>query len=269
MKLAIFAGAGELPAIAAKNAAARGLDFCVYHITEAALDASLTRDTALRLRAVSLGAIGKTFAYLKEDQITHIVLLGKIEKQRLLQDVARDDDAEKIYNAASDRRDDTLFLEFAKGIAMMGIEILKQKDLLEGCFLTPGVHTQKKPEGEKLLADIEFGYGLSKKIGSLDIGQTAIVYEKMILAVEAIEGTDAAIARAGAIARGQGGIVCKTGKASQDPRFDLPAVGIRTLETMAASGMQALVIEAGQTLVVNPQAFIRRADELGLIVLVK
>ena len=169
----------------------------------------------------------------------------------------------------------------------MGIGILKQKDLLEGCFLTPGVHTQKQPEGEKLLADIEFGYALSKKVGSLDIGQTAIVYEKMILAVEAIEGTDAAIARAGVILSGGGsrkdapraqrepdasmraGVVCKTGKASQDPRFDLPAVGIRTLETMAASGMQALVIEAAQTLVVNPQAFIRRADELGLIVLAK
>lgn len=287
MNLAIFAGAGELPAIAVKNARARGLDFVLYHITEAELDASLTRDPALKLRTISLGAIGKTFAYLKEDKITDIVLLGKIEKQRLLQDVQRDAAADKIYNAATDRRDDTLFLEFAKGIALMGIGILKQKDLLEGCFLTPGVHTQKQPEGEKLLADIEFGYALSKKVGSLDIGQTAIVYEKMILAVEAIEGTDAAIARAGAILNGGGsrkdapraqrepdasmraGVVCKTGKASQDPRFDLPAVGIRTLETMAASGMQALVIEAAQTLVVNPQAFIRRADELGLIVLAK
>ncbi len=269
MQLAIFAGAGELPAIAVATARSRGLNFSVYHISEAELDASLSRDSALKLRTISLGAIGKTFEYLKEDKITHIVLLGKIEKQRMIQDVTRDAAADKIYNAATDRRDDTLFLEFAKGITMMGIEILKQKDLLEGCFLTPGVHTQKKPEGEKLLADIEFGYGLSKKIGSLDIGQTAVVFEKMILAVEAIEGTDAAIARAGAIAQGKGGIVCKTGKASQDPRFDLPAVGIRTLETMAKTGMQVLVIEAAQTLVVNPTAFIQRADELGLIVLAK
>lgn len=267
--LAIFAGAGELPAIAVANARARGIHFSVYHIGEAELDGALVRDTALNLRSISLGAIGKTFEYLKEDKITHMVLLGKVEKQRMIQDVQRDAAAEKIYNAATDRRDDTLFLEFAKGIAMMGIEILKQKDLLEGCFLAPGVATKKQPEGDRLLADIEFGYGLSKKVGSLDIGQTSVVFEKMILAVEAIEGTDAAIQRAGTIAQGKGGIVCKTGKASQDPRFDLPAVGIRTLETMAKSGMQVLVIEAAQTLVVNPAAFVKRADELGLIVLAK
>lgn len=267
--LAIFAGAGELPAIAVENARARALSFSVYHITEAELDASLMRDTSLHLRKISLGAIAQTFAYLKEDKITHIVLLGKIEKQRILQDVKRDAAAEQIYQAAPDRRDDTLFLQFAQGVAQAGIQILKQKDLLDGCFLYPGVHSRLKPESPALLADIAFGYELSKKVGSLDIGQTAVVFEKMILAVEAIEGTDAAIARAGAIAQGKGGIVCKTGKASQDPRFDLPAVGIRTLENMAKSGMQVLVIEAAQTLVVNPAAFIARADELGLIVVAK
>jgi DUF1009 family protein len=267
--LAIFAGAGELPAIAAKNARARGWSFSVYHITEAELDASLTRATALHLRQISLGAIAKTFAYLKEDKVTQIVLLGKIEKQRILQDVKRDAAAEQIYQAAPDRRDDTLFLQFAQGVAQAGIQILKQKELLDGCFLEPGVHSKLKPENPSLIADIEFGYELSQKVGSLDIGQTAVVFEKMILAVEAIEGTDAAIARAGLIAQKKGGTVCKTGKASQDPRFDLPAVGIRTLETMSASGMQALVVEAAHTLVVNPAAFIARADELGLIVVAK
>jgi len=267
--LVIFAGAGELPAIAARNARTRGIPFSVYHITESDLDASLVDDASIHLRPISLGAIAKTFEYLRADKVTDIVLLGKIEKKRILQDVRRDAAAEQIYQAAPDRRDDTLFLQFAQGVAQAGIRILKQKELLDGCFLAPGVHTRLKPEGQALVADIEFGYELSQKVGSLDIGQTAIVFEKMVLAVEAIEGTDAAIQRAGVIAQKSGGVVCKTGKASQDPRFDLPAVGIRTLETMAAAGMKALVIESAQTLVVNPAAFVARADELGLIVVAK
>ena len=275
-RLAILAGAGELPRIAAETARARGLQFILYHITEADLDQQLNADQQIIRRSISLGNIGQTLQYLQQDKITEVILLGKIEKQRLLQDVERDKLANEIYDKAADRRDDTLFLQFAAVLATMGIKILRQKELLPGCFLKPGIHTRKKPDDKVLVGDIEFGYELSRKVGSLDIGQTAVVFEKMVLAVEAIEGTDAAIRRAGAIMRAAGsrqraaaGCVCKTGKASQDPRFDLPAVGLRTLETMAESGLQCLVLEAAQTLVVNPTAFIARADELDLIVVAR
>lgn len=266
-RLAILAGAGELPRIAAETAFSRKIDFVVYHIVEADLDRELAADKRIEKRKVSLGNIAQTIQHLRQDGITHVILLGKVEKQRLLQGVTRDAAADEIYNRAADRRDDTLFLQFAALLRVLGIRILKQKELLPGCFLPRGMHTKKKPEAKALLEDIEFGYELSRKVGSLDIGQTAVVYEKMILAVEAIEGTDAAIRRAGKIAMNKGGVVCKTAKASQDARFDLPAVGIKTLETMAEAGMQALVIEAKQTLVVNPAAFVARADELGLIVI--
>lgn len=268
-RLAIFAGAGELPRIAAETAQSRKIDFVLYHITEADLHSELAANPAIIRRSVSLGNIAQTLQFLVQDKITQVVLLGKVEKQRLLQDVQRDAAAEEIYNRAPDRRDDTLFLQFAAVLRTMGIEILKQKELLPGCFLPRGTHTKKKPEDKSLSEDIEFGYTLSRKVGSLDIGQTAVVFEKMILAVEAIEGTDQAIMRAGEIAQKKGGTVCKTGKASQDPRFDLPAVGLRTLESMKLAGMQCLVIESEQTLVVAPDAFIRRADELGLIVVAK
>lgn len=268
-RLAIFAGAGELPLIAARTARERGSEFLVYHITEADLNAELAADASINKREVSLGNIGKTIQFLQQDKITQVILLGKVEKQRLLQDVKRDSAAEEIYKRAADRRDDTLFLQFAALLATIGIEILKQKELLPGCFMPRGIHTKRQPTDKSLLDDIAFGYELSRKIGSLDIGQTAVVFEKMILAVEAIEGTDAAIQRAGVIARNKGGVVCKTGKASQDPRFDLPAVGLRTLEAMQQAGMQCLVIEAAQTLVVNPQEFIASADAMGLIVVAK
>ncbi|GAB4435029.1 MAG: UDP-2,3-diacylglucosamine diphosphatase LpxI [Turneriella sp.] len=268
-RLAIIAGAGELPRIAAETALSRQIGFVVYHIVEADLNRDLAADTRMEKRRVSLGNISQTIQYLRQDKITQVILLGKVEKQRLLQDVTRDAAADEIYNRAPDRRDDTLFLQFALLLSTIGIRILKQKDLLPGCFLPRGIHTRKKPETRALLEDIDFGYELSRKVGSLDIGQTAVVFEKMVLAVEAIEGTDAAIKRAGKIARHRGGVVCKTAKASQDPRFDLPAVGLTTLETMAQSGMQALVIEAAHTLVVNPAGFIARADELGLIVIAR
>ncbi len=268
-RLAILAGAGELPRIAAETALARKLSVIVYHIVEAELNPELAADARIVKRRVSLGNISQTIKYLQQDKITQVVLLGKVEKQRLLQDVERDPDAEELYQRALDRRDDTLFLHFATLLRALGIKILKQKELLPGCFLPRGIHTQRKPETPALWADIEFGYRISRNVGRLDIGQTAIVFEKMILAVEAIEGTDSAIRRAGEIALKKGGVVCKTGKASQDPRFDLPAVGLKTLETMAESGMQALVIEAAHTLVVNPTRFVARADELGLIVIAR
>jgi UDP-2,3-diacylglucosamine hydrolase len=266
-RLAIFSGAGELPYLAAETARSQNRDHVIYHIVEATLDDRLATDKIRTIRTISLGEIAKTFSLLKEDKISQMVLLGKIEKQRMLQDVKRDATAEEIYAAAPDRRDDSLFLQFAAGIHKMGIEILPQKELLPDCFLKPGTYAAKTITSEALSADIEFGLDISRKIGSLDIGQTAIIFEKMILAVEAIEGTDAAIRRAGAIARGRGGVVCKTGKASQDPRFDLPAVGLQTLETMAEVGMQALAIDAAQTLVVNPEEFLSRADELGITVI--
>lgn len=275
-RLAIFAGAGALPTIAVKNARARGLSFVLYHITEAELEPTLVHDAALVKREISLGGIQKTFAYLKEDKISHIILLGKIEKKKMLHDTKRDIQAEAIYNSVADRRDDTLFHKFAELVAQAGIVILEQRELLEGCFLAPGVHTRLKPESAELIADIEFCYELSHKIGSLDIGQTAIVSQKMILAIEAIEGTDLAIERAGAILHGGDSrqqrllaVVAKTAKASQDMRFDLPTVGIRTLETMARAGIECLVLEAAHTLVVHPTEFIQKADELGLIVVAR
>ncbi|MBV6492115.1 MAG: UDP-2,3-diacylglucosamine pyrophosphatase LpxI [Turneriella sp.] len=273
MQLAIFAGAGKLPRIAVQNAQRRNLPFVLYHIAEAILDPTLQKDTSIRLRKVSVGEIQKVMGYLLEDKITHIVLLGKLEKQRILEDVVRDSEAEKIYSTVPDRRDDSLFHAFASLLQKAGIEILEQKFLLEGCFLPSGTHTQKKVETQTLLDDIEFGYNLSRRVGSLDIGQTAIVCEKMILAIEAIEGTDAAIARAGTILKhykGKStGVVCKTAKASQDARFDLPTVGITTLETMKNFNLGALVVEAAQTLVVDPKEFIERADALGLIVVAR
>lgn len=268
-RLAIFAGAGELPRIAAETAESRKINFVVYHIIEANLDANLAADKGIEKRSVSLGNISQTIQFLQQDKITQVILLGKVEKQRLLQDVKRDAAADEIYHRAADRRDDTLFLQFAALLRAIGIKILEQRELLPNCFLPRGIHTKKKPEDTSLIEDIEFGYELSRKVGSLDIGQTAVVFQKMILAVEAIEGTDQAIARAGKIADNKGGIVCKTGKASQDPRFDLPAVGLKTLDSMKQAGMQCLVIEAAQTLVVNPKEFIARADELGLIVVAR
>jgi len=206
---------------------------------------------------------------LRNDTISDIVLLGKVEKQRLLQDVKRDDEAEKLYANASDRRDDSLFLEFASAIQKMGINIREQKEFLSSCFLSTGVHTQKKPIEKALLDDVDFAYEMSRRIGSIDIGQSAMVREKMVLAVEAIEGTDAAIRRAGEICQKKPFVVAKSAKAGQDMRFDLPAVGIRTLETMSAAGASTLVIEAASTLVVHPAEFIARADELGLIVIAR
>ncbi|MCX7632078.1 MAG: UDP-2,3-diacylglucosamine diphosphatase LpxI [Turneriella sp.] len=266
-KLAILAGAGELPLIAARNAHKQGWHFSVYAIAEATPDARLLAE-AREKRSVSAFRLAETLDYLRADQITHLLLLGKLEKRLFLEQRQRDSVAEALYQKSPDRRDDTLFAQFAQEVEQLGITILPQREFLQDCFLKPGVPTRRQPT-PAIWEDIEFGYAISKKLGSLDIGQTAVVFEKMVLAVEAIEGTDAAIRRAGELAHRRGGVVAKTAKASQDPRFDLPAVGRQTLDTMAEAGMQALVIEAAQTLVVEPADLIARADELDLIVVAR
>ncbi|RME90963.1 MAG: LpxI family protein, partial [Candidatus Hydrogenedentota bacterium] len=163
-----------------------------------------------------------------------------------------------------DRKDDTILSQFTKELANRGIEVISQKLLLQSLLLPPGVYSKKQPD-EKTQEDIDFGMDHAKKIGEWDIGQTVVVKDKSVLAVEAIEGTDECILRGGKLARKKGAVVCKAEKKHQDDRFDIPTVGLDTLKVMKRSGANVLAIEANKTFVVTPEEFVAQVNRLGFI----
>ena len=138
--------------------------------------------------------------------------------------------------------------------------------MIQPLLPAPGILTKRQPT-EAELADMDFGFAMAKEIGRLDIGQTVVVKDRALMAVEAIEGTDACILRGGTL--GKGVVVAKTAKPAQDNRFDMPSVGTKTLESMIAAGATALVIEAGRTLLVNREQTLALADTHGITIVAR
>ena len=157
-------------------------------------------------------------------------------------------------------------LALVKELAGEGIMVFDQTLLIKQLMPPVGVLTKRQPT-EAELADMEFGLAAAREIGRMDIGQTVVVKNRALMAVEAIEGTDACIKRGGLLGRG-GVVVAKTAKPQQDLRFDVPAIGVKTLESMIEAKASALVIEAGKTLVVDQARVVQMADEAGIAIAV-
>lgn len=164
-----------------------------------------------------------------------------------------------------DNSDDTLTLAIIDEFARDGLTCGSALDLCPELLVRAGVLTQRKPTTAEE-ADIAYGWHLAKEMGRLDVGQSVIVRERAVLAVEAIEGTDQAIRRAGELCRVGGMVVVKTAKPNQDMRFDVPAVGVSTIETMHQSGAKVLAIEAGKTIFLDETAAIQLADRYGITI---
>lgn len=164
----------------------------------------------------------------------------------------------RVLASLPDRSDDTMMMAFVKELALAGIQVFDQTALLKTLMPSAGVLTKRAPTDEEI-KDMEFGFKIAKEIGGLDIGQTVVVKHLAVMAVEAIEGTDACVRRGGQLARGNA-VVAKVAKPKQDNRFDMPAVGVQTIESMIEAGAKALVMEAGKTLLVEKEKVIALAD---------
>jgi DUF1009 family protein len=196
-------------------------------------------------------------------------MIGKVTKEVLYKAgaIVPDLRAIKILASVPDRKDDTIMNAIVKEIESEGIIVMDQTELIKPLLPKPGVLTKRQPTPEEL-ADMEFGFEMAKAIGGLDIGQTVVVKNRAVMAVEAIEGTDACILRGGFLGKG-GVIVAKTAKPSQDQRFDIPGFGTKTMESMIHAGATGIVIEAGNTLVVDREKTIAMADAHNITILVK
>lgn len=254
--LAILAGKGNLPRFFAERAVAKGHEVVVIDFlgeTRPEL-AQLARSN----HAIPLGQWQRVIDTLKEENATGVYLLGGISKGLMFSNLELDRRLVGLLANLREKNDNAVIEAFVDDLSGEGIVVRPQTELLEDALLGPGVLTDTAPD-DKTLTDIGYGLRVAKVLAGLDIGQTVVVKDGAVLAVEAIDGTDATIARGGSLAKG-GGVVVKVAKPSQDLRFDVPTIGLDTIETVIASGLSAIALEAGKTIIVDAQLVVERAN---------
>ncbi len=260
--IGILAGNGRLPFVAAAEARRQGYRVVVIGLT-GITDAGLAGE-ADAVRWVKLGQLGAVVQACQEEGITDLLLLGKVEITNLFANIRPDLLAAKVLLRARDFRGDTLLEAIVETLEAEGLRVLDTPPFLGPLIVAPGVLTRRAPSGQEA-KDIALGRQIGRQIATLRIGQTIVLKSGTVLAVESVEGTDAAIRRGGALGRG-GIVVVKTGRPDQDLRFDLPTIGPGTLDALREAQATALALEAGRTLLVEREAFLAGADGLRLAV---
>ncbi len=245
--LGIIAGAGEIAPLLAKEAKAIGATVVAVTFDQATNE--IMSQVADKTFLLGLAQAGKIIDTLKKEGVREVSFIGKVDKRVLLKNPKFDLRAISILKRLNARNDDSIMLAIVGELEKEGFIIADQTKLLKNLLPGEGVFSKRKPSAKEW-EDIKFGMKMAKGIAGLDIGQTVVVKDSAVMAVEAIEGTDETVERGGAIG-GKGAIVCKVCKPNQDPRFDVPAVGTSTIEVMKKSNCSLLAIEAHSTLVVG------------------
>ncbi len=257
-RIGLIAGNGQFPILFAKAAQSQGVQIIALAVRE---------ETSPELASyvhkiiwIGVGELKEFFQILKRERLTKAVMAGQIRPSHIFdKNISMDEELQKFLKRVKDKRSDSLLGEIARILKRMGIRLLDSTTFLKS-YLTPrGVLTNFKPSTAQW-QDIRFGKSIARRIAALDIGQTVVVKDKAILAIEAIEGTDEAIKRGGALAHG-GAVVVKTSKPRQDMRFDIPFVGPRTLDSLAASSCAVLAMEAGKTLLLEKEQCLKTAEQ--------
>ncbi len=254
--LGLIAGSGELPVVLVREAKLAGRKVVVVIFDDKYADALSSEADNVSL--LGLGQAGKVIKTFQDAGVEEIVLAGKVDKRVIFKNMKFDFKALSILNGLRQRNDDTFMLGIVDALEKDGLKVVSQADILRSLMPESG-KLAKRALSEQEKKDIEFGMDMAKGIAALDIGQTVVVKDGAVLAAEAIEGTDEAIERGSGIA-GKGAVVCKVSKPDQDPRFDVPTVGVETIKKMVECNAGALAIEAGETVVVNLEAMLKLCD---------
>ncbi len=260
--IGIIAGGGQFPCLFAREARRRGRKVVVVaHKGETVPEIAETADS---LYWVHLGQVGKIVKYLRREAVREAVFLGTITKTRIFRDIRPDLKALALWRRLAARQDDAVLRAFADCLEQEGIAVRESTLYLRDLLFPAGILGRHAPQQEEW-RDIAFGWRMARAVGALDIGQTVVVRDRTVLAVEAIEGTDAAIRRGGSLGR-ERVVVVKVKKPEQDFRFDLPAIGLTTIETMREVGARVLAVEAGQALLFDRVAAVEAANAAGIAV---
>lgn len=256
-RIGLLAGVGRLPVECAR--AAKLLGFEVYAVALLPDTDPELADSVKECREISIAHLDAILNYLKEKEIKKVTMIGKVTKELLFNGKVQPDARMlQLIMSLPDRSDDTIMMMFVRELAKAGMEAFDQTVLIRKLMPHRGTITRREPtESEK--QDMEFGFRMAKELGRLDVGQTVVVKNLAVMALEAIEGTDACIRRGGELANG-GAVVAKVAKPQQDNRFDVPTVGLKTIEVMAAVKASALAVEADKTLLVEREKVLALAE---------
>ncbi len=263
LKIGLIAGSGQFPLLFARIAAQKG-----WQVYAAGYHDETDPRLAAQVSALDwfyLGQIKRLVKYFHQHGVTRAVMMGAITKTRMFTNVRPDMKAIGLMARMRHTHDDALLRAFADLLESEGIRIESSTLLLPELLAPSGVWTRRKVSRSEW-ADIELGWQIAKAVGRLDIGQCVVIGGGSVLAVEAIDGTDATIRRGGALGKGEA-VVVKVCKPIQDTRFDVPAVGCGTIETMMAAQTSVLAVEAGKAVVFDRREMIEKADAYGISII--
>ena len=257
MRYGLIAGNGRFPFLVVEGARRAGVSLAVAAIREET-DPEIER-VAERVTWVGIGQLGKMIRFFKREGVERAIMAGQVKHVQIFSGALPDVRMLRMLLRLPRRNTDALIGAVADELSAEGIELVDSTCFLQHLLPTEGVLSRRAP-GERERADIEYGLEVAREIARLDLGQTIVVRARACVAVEAMEGTDETVARAGRLARGRLTVV-KVAKPNQDMRFDVPVVGLPTIETMAAAGATCLCITAGKTLMFDREEMLREADE--------
>ena len=280
-KLGLIAGNGRFPFLLLDAARAHGLQVVVAAIkeeTDPEIDLRAAADPEIRVHWLSLGELSRLIETFQAEGVTRAVMAGQVKHKQIFSSIRPDWRLAKLLLNLRTRSTDMLLGAIAKVLGDEGIELISSTAYLEPLLARPGVLTTRPPDEEEQ-KDIVYGRTVAKAIAAYDLGQTVVVAAQACVAVEAMEGTDATIARAGDLFRTLDMVpqaeastlrrsltIVKVAKPNQDMRFDVPVIGLATIQTMQAAGATCLAIEAGRTLMFDPAAILAAANLAGIVI---
>lgn len=287
-KLGLIAGNGHFPFLLLDAARADGLTVVVAAIkeeTDPEIDTRAAADPNIHVHWLSLGELSRLIETFKAEGVTRAVMAGQVKHKQIFSSIRPDWRLAKLLLSLNNRSTDMLLGAIAKVLGDEGIELISSTAYLEPLLAKPGTLTSRTP-GEEEDKDIAYGRTVAQAIAAYDLGQTVVIAAQACVAVEAMEGTDATIARAGALFRtldlahetslqststtlSRSLTVVKVAKPNQDMRFDVPVIGIATIQTMQAAGATCLAIEAGKTLMFDPAGILAAANLAGIAIVAK
>lgn len=257
MRYGLIAGNGKFPFLVLDAARSQGIDMVVAAIREEAFEE--INSAAKIVHWVGLGQLGKLIQLFKQENVTRAIMAGQVRHKQIFSTIVPDLKLLKVLASLTTRNTDSLIGAVARVLEEEGITLLESTAFLRPLLPEPGVLTQRAPN-ESESRDIRYGRGIAREIARMDIGQSIVVRDQACVAVEAMEGTDAVIRRAASIAGNQPITVVKVSKPSQDMRFDVPVIGLPTVELMAAVNATALAIDARKTLLIDRDKLIAFAN---------
>jgi DUF1009 family protein len=277
-KLGLIAGNGRFPFLLLDAARAHGLQVVVAAIkeeTDSEIDVRAAEDADIHVHWMSLGELSHLIETFRAEGVSRAVMAGQVKHKQIFSSIRPDWRLAKLLLNLRTRNTDMLLGAVAKVLGDEGIELISSTAYLEPLLAKPGVLTGRAPNDEEM-KDIVYGRTVARAIAGYDLGQTVVIAAQACVAVEAMEGTDATIERAGALFRtlDDGGettlsrslTVVKVAKPNQDMRFDVPVIGVATIQTMKSAGATCLAIEAGRTLLFDPAAIVAAADATGIAI---